>query len=360
MKILIVVYDFGGGVARVIANLRHEWAKLHDVTIALSYASHSSFQPEGRIVELKIPASDSSRLRKIYGAMTRSVRLMKLFRDERPDLIISFAENANFSAIIAAATTGYLDRLRVSVHGYFIEDSAFAFVYRALLPWMYRFPSRVIAVSKGLEGMLVSRGIPAGKILVCPNATPICKTDVRVTELESVSPLPNRYLLGVGRLSRRKRFERLLKAFSDLDREDHHLTILGEGEERLLLTDLARKLGIGERVHFPGFVADVDTWYRHAECFVLSSDGEGWPNVLMEAMANGCPVVSFDCECGPSEIIEDGKSGLLVEEGDVGGLTKAIARVLDDENLRRNLAIEGMERVKMFSIEEIATRWLRA
>lgn len=358
MKILIVVYDCGGGIARGIVNLRHEWAKLHDVTIALSYASHSTFRLEGRTVELKIPASDSSRLRKIYGAMTRSVRLMKLFRDERPNLIISFGENANFPAIIAAALTGYLDRLRVSVHGW-IEDSAFAFVYRALFPWMYRFPSRVITVSKGLERMLISRGVPAGKILVCPNAIPICKTDVRVTERESVSPLPNRYLLGVGRLSREKRFERLLKAFSDLDREYLHLTILGEGEEQLLLTDLARKLGIGERVHFPGFVADVDTWYRHAECFVLSSDTEGWPMVLMEAMENGCPVVSFDCE-GPPEILEDGKSGLLIKEGDVAGLTRAIARVLDSETLRRNLAIEGMKRVKMFSFEEIAARWLRA
>ena len=359
MKILIVVYDFGGGVARGIAHLRHEWAKLHDVTIALSYASHSSFRPEGRVVELKIPASDSSRLRKIYGAMTRCVRLMKLFRDECPDLIISVAENANFSAIIAAASTGCLDRLRVSVQGR-IEDSALAFVYRALFPWMYRFPSRVIASSKGLERMLISRGVPAKKILVCPNATPICKTNVSVTERESVAPLPNRYLLGVGRLARQKRFERLLKAFSDLDREDIHLTILGEGEKRRSLTDLARKLGIGERVHFPGFVADVDTWYRHAECFVLSSDNEGWPNVLMEAMANGCPAVSFDCDYGPSEIIEDGKSGLLVEEGDIAGLTRAIARVLDSETLRRNFAIEGMKRAKIFSIEEIATRWLRA
>ena len=359
MKILIVVYDCGGGIARGIVNLRHEWAKLHDVTIALSYASHSTFRLEGRTVELKIPASDSSRLRKIYGAMTRSVRLMKLFRDECPNLIISFGENANFSAIIAAASTGYLDRLRVSMQGR-IEDSAFAFVYRALLPWMYRFPSRVIAASKGLERMLISRGVPAGKILVCPNATPICKTDVRVTERESVSPLPNRYLLGAGRLARQKRFERLLKAFSDLDREDLHLAIIGEGEKRQLLTDLARKLGIGERVHFPGFVADVDTWYRHAECFVLSSDNEGWPNVLMEAMANGCPVVSFDCKYGPSEIIEDGKSGLLIKEGDVAGLTRAIARVLDSETLRRNLAIEGMKRVKKFNFEEIAARWLRA
>ena len=359
MKILIVVYDFGGGIARGIVNLRHEWAKLHDVTIALSYASHSTFQLEGRTVELKILASDSSRLRKIYGAMTRSVRLMKLFRAECPNLIISFGENANFSAIIAAASTGYLDRLRVSMQGR-IEDYALAFVYRALLPWMYRFPSRVIAASKGLERMLISRGVPAGKILVCPNATPICKTDVRVTERESVSPLPNRYLLGAGRLSRQKRFERLLKAFSDLDREDLHLAIIGEGEKRQLLTDLARKLNIGERVHFPGFVADVDTWYRHAECFVLSSDNEGWPNVLMEAMANGCPVVSFDCKYGPSEIIEDGKSGLLIKEGDGAGLTRAIARVLDSETLRRNLAIEGMKRVKMFNFEEIATRWLRA
>ena len=99
---------------------------------------------------------------------------------------------------------------------------------------------------------------------------------------------------------------------------------MGEGPERARLIGMALELGIEEYVHLPGFVTDVDTWYRHAECFVLSSRHEGWPMVLMEAMANGCPVVSFDCDYGPSEILEDGANGLLVPEGDVEGLAAAM------------------------------------
>ena len=80
----------------------------------------------------------------------------------------------------------------------------------------------------------------------------------------------------------------------------------------------------------------------------------------MEALANGCPVVSFDCDHGPSEILEDGKYGLLAPEGDVGALAEGIVRVLDDDALRRNLAAGGPERARTFSLEKIAPRWLEA
>ena len=79
----------------------------------------------------------------------------------------------------------------------------------------------------------------------------------------------------------------------------------------------------------------------------------------MEAMANGCPVISYDCKYGPEEIVEDGKSGLLVAQGDISGLAAEINRVIVDKALRRRLASEGVRRGKTFSAEDIAPQWLR-
>ena len=353
MKILVIIPTlWAGGAERVVSVLTKEWSKSHQVTLALFDASGRVYDCREQIVDLRVPPSDRP-LRKICNFAVRVMRLRALIKKESPDRVISFLETANFPTIAAAILAGYLNRLYVSVRG---NPASFPVVSRVLILWLYRFPSGVIACSEGIKRELESMRVHAKRISFIPN--PIVWMDKEVVEQKTASPLSNRFILGVGRLSWEKGFDRLLRAFRGLDRSDLHLVILGKGEEQLKLVNLARELEIEKYVHFPGHVRDVKTWYRHAACFVLSSHHEGWPNVLMEAMANGCPAISFDCKYGPSEIIQDGESGLLVSEGDVEGLTKAIARVLDDEALRRNLIAKGLNRVKLFDIREIATRWL--
>jgi glycosyltransferase involved in cell wall biosynthesis len=99
---------------------------------------------------------------------------------------------------------------------------------------------------------------------------------------------------------------------------------------------------------------------RAARCFVLSSRYEGWPNVVMEAMACECPVVAFDCPYGPSEIIEDGRSGVLVNPENVEALARAMDEVIGNKNTRARLARLGQERVAEFDSEVVARRWLES
>ena len=339
----------GGGAEHTASMLTKEWARYHDVALALFDPSDRVHNPGGRIVDLGAPTSNSF-WGKVRMTAVRTIRLMNLMCRERPDRIISFLESANFPAIASAALTGRLDRLYVSVHG---NPATFSFMFRVLIPWLYRGPAGVVAVSEGVKRGLESAGVPAAKITVIPN--PVAR---RNSQAVGRGPPPIRFILGVGRLDREKGFDRLLAAVHGLDRPDLHLIVLGKGGEHRALVELAHALGMEERVHFPGWVADVDAWYQNAECFVLSSRNEGWPHVLGEALANGCPAVSFDCCYGPREIIEDGESGLLVTEGDIEGLTKAIAQVLDDEALRRSLAANGKKRMRRLSIEELAARWL--
>ncbi len=366
MKILVVIANLrGGGAQRVVSLLSQEWAKSHGVTIALFDASGISYDHGGRIVDLcappDVPVDSDTFIRKIYKSAynigIHSALLLSLLRRERPDRIISFMESANIPATIASTLTGRLPHLTISVHNN--PAYIFSFQDRLLASLLYRLPSRVIAVSEGVKrGMASVCHLPLERIsfIFVPNSVAM------KTAQETTSPLPEcySYILGVGRLVPQKGFERLLQAFHRLNRPALHLAILGEGPERANLLRLARELGLEGRLHLPGHVAEVETWYRHAACFVLSSRYEGWPSVLGEALANGCPVVSFDCNYGPSEILEDGKYGLLAPEGDVEALAGAIVRVLDDDALQRDLAAKGSERAQMFGPEKIATRWLEA
>ena len=353
MNILVVIPTLqGGGAERVVSLLTQEWAKSHRVSIALFDASRIAYDYGGQIADLRTPGS-ANPLKKAYNGVARAARIMGLLRREQPDLVISFLEGANFPAIVAAALTGYLGRLSVSVRN---DPAHLPTIYQSLLPWLYRLPARVVAISEGVRQGLESMGVPGARMSFIPN--PVMVIDRQATANESVFPLPQPFVLGAGRLVQQKGFDRLLRAFVRLNQSKVHLVILGEGVERTSLLRMARELGIEECFHLPGRVTDIETWYSHAECFVLSSRFEGWGNVLIEAMANGCPVVSFDCNYGPSEILEGGTHGLLVPEGDIEGLAAAMGRVLSNEALRRDLAARGMERARMFDVKEIAARWL--
>ena len=351
MKILVVISGLPhGGAERVVSTLTHEWSRHHDVVVAVFRGDRTFYECGGRIINLRLP-STGSLLRRVHTAVwERSIHLARLFRSERPDWVVSFMENANLPSIVAAAITGFLSRLRVSVR---TNPSAIIWPLRSLIPSLYRLPDCVVAPSHGVKERLGSMGMPATNVLVIPN--PVASQAVAPPGVQS--PFSRSYVLGVGRLHPEKGFDRLVTAFADVKQTDLHLVLVGDGDDRRRLSCLACTSGIESRVHLPGAVSDVGPWYHHALCFVLSSRHEGFPNALIEAMANGCAVISFDCQYGPSEIVEDGRSGLLVAQDDIPALTEAISQVVSDSALRQKLSDEGKRRAARFSVEKIAPLW---
>jgi glycosyltransferase involved in cell wall biosynthesis len=164
-------------------------------------------------------------------------------------------------------------------------------------------------------------------------------------------------ILSVGRLSAEKDYPTLLRAFALLQNQvPARLILLGEGGQRAGLERLASELGIGATVSLPGFVRNPFAYMARARVFVLSSLFEGFGNVLVEALACGCQVVSTHCPGGPGEILDRGRYGRLVPVGDHAALARAIleaiAEPMDTEALRR--------RADDFSVERAARRHLDA
>jgi glycosyltransferase involved in cell wall biosynthesis len=205
----------------------------------------------------------------------------------------------------------------------------------------YPCADRIVTVSRDLaEDLAAFAAIPRERIL--PIYNPV--VDDRLQRAAAESPdhpwfrageVP--IVLGVGRLERRKGFATLIRAFARVRRlRPLRLVILGGGKtprgeaaDRAVLDALIRDLGVETDVSLPGFKPNPYAYMTRASVFVLASDYEGLPGVLIQAMACGCPVVSTDCPTGPREILEGGRFGPLVPVGDDQAMADAIARVLD-------------------------------
>jgi glycosyltransferase involved in cell wall biosynthesis len=152
-------------------------------------------------------------------------------------------------------------------------------------------------------------------------------------------------VLGAGRLTRQKRFDVLLHAFALVTRtRPARLLLLGEGEDRVELEALASSLGLSaDQYSFPGYVENPYAYMSRASLFVLSSDFEGLPSVLIEALATGCPVVSTDCPGGASEILRGGAVAPLVPVDDPPALAAAMLRLLEEPPDREPLRQRGLD-----------------
>jgi len=166
------------------------------------------------------------------------------------------------------------------------------------------------------------------------------------------------FIIAVGRLTKQKGYPYLLRAYSRICKEIYEkLIILGTGEDEEKLKSLVNELGIRDSVFFLGFQKNPYKFMKRASLFVSSSLWEGFPNVILEAKALGVPVISTDCHSGPSEIITNGKNGILVPPADEKALSEAMLNLLKNKNLRRRFSIKGKKRAEYFSIEKILPQY---
>ncbi len=316
----------GGGAERVTLNLiRGLLASGHQVDLVLASRSgpYLDLVPEGaRVVDLGN--------RRTLASLPALVRYL---RNQKPDGLLSAMNHSNIVAVWAAFLAGYRGPVLVAEHNELpaSDHSRWQRAFNAAIRFSYPRAKQVIAVSHGVKRSLVNHaGVPADRIEVIYN--PVIHADFSSQNRQLPPELQTRtkpVIVGVGRLTRQKNFVNLLQAFALLRaRLDARLLILGEGEDRPLLAELVARLGLADDVSMPGFVSNPYDFLAHADLFVLSSDWEGLPTVLIEALALGTRVVSTDCPSGPREILANGHYGALVPMGDSEALADAMVVAL--------------------------------
>lgn len=193
-----------------------------------------------------------------------------------------------------------------------------------------------------------------------PNITVIPNAAMHVGEKYADSSVKR--VIAVGRLDYQKGFDRLIKAWKVIQLsgrfKEWKLDIFGQGEWKDMLNRMIQEYDIADTVCIHKPTKEIGNEYAGSSMLVMSSNYEGFPMVMIEAMACGLPVVSYDFKCGPKDIIDNGRNGLLVREGDIDGLANAMMELMGDETLRQRMSVNAKKVVDTYSEENVMKQWL--
>ncbi len=338
--------------------LRHSIAECEefDVTLALLDDEPAAYAPPEWVSVRQFDC------RRSLGESVLAVR--RLYAEIRPDVSLSFLTRANVANVLnARAPCVISERSNTSAQ---FDNSLRGVASRALVRALYPRAARVIAVSEGVAGDLRDNfGVRPERVTAVAN--PVDVKAIKAWSLQSPAvAIDGPYILAAGRLVKSKNFDMLIRAFA-ASGSGHRLVIVGGGGEREALLQTAKACGVADRVLLPGFVENPYSLMRNAEVFVLSSNAEGFPNALVEAMAVGVPVIATNCASGPSEILAEAARetisdltfaahGVIVPPNSPHRMADAL-RAMEDAQCRRDYASRAAARAFAFSAEAAKDRY---
>jgi len=359
-RMLIIFQLAAGGAERVVSRMANYWAdtpnEVSVLTVESTRRDFYALDPRVERIALDLGQAPRSKAEASILHLRRLVALRRTLRKTRPDVAISFIDKMNLLTV--AATRG----LRMPV---IVSERTDPTSYRLHFPMgrgleaarrtLYRRASAVVVQTEGARGWALEF-LARERTHVIPNPIDVIDQHTGASsEIELKAPA----VISAGRMTPEKGFDLLLHAFARCStaHPDWTLVILGNGPQRESLVTLADRLGISERVVFPGLVSGTLALFSRAQLFVLPSRAEGFPNALLEAMACGVASVSFDCPSGPADMIEDGVNGLLVPPENIEALAASMGRLMSDEDERVRLGAAATKVLERFSLSRVMAMW---
>ncbi len=354
-KCLLLIPRMGnGGAERVMATIANNLCREHEVRIVTMTDDAESFYPLDGCVSIKglgRGVNRKNKITKLFTMATGGVRVFFALRREiktwKPDVVLSFLQSANAMAILSKML-GAKCRLVVSERCDPAERSR---LNRWFERRFYRKADVVVCQSRKVIDFFPEKH--RGNCVVIPN--PI-----------AADAIPPRYegerrktVVGVGRLDTQKNFKMLISAFSKLPEQfaDYTLEIYGGGWQEKELQAHVEALGLQGRAHLMGVKKGVMHYISDAALYVMSSDFEGFPNALVEAMATGLPVISTDFSTGVARDLIGEKNGIVIPVGDEAALVEAMTKMLSDESRWEDMSRANRELLETLSESRVMALW---
>ena len=360
-RLLFLIHSLSmGGAERVAVTLANYWAaKGYTVAVATLSSTSNDFYTLDPSVE-RIALNTAKPSPNILSALSNNFYTLRavrhLLKVWQPEITISLMSQAN--VYLALASWGMSGQKIGSEH---IHPPMLPLgrVWELLRHLAYGRLDHLVALTEPSATWLQQHtSVKHLSVIANPISWPLPTHPPLREPIKLLRP-ERKHLLAVGRLAEQKGFDLLLEAFAQITTTfpEWDLVIVGEGPMRESLQAQLEKNGLQNRVCLVGAVGNMAHWYEACDIYVMSSRFEGFGNTLVEAMAHGLAVVSFDCETGPRDIIRNGVDGLLVPNGDVPALINSLSQLMDNAELRYEFGLKATETREKFSIEKIAEKW---
>lgn len=334
-----------GGAERVISELAAYFAGFPDFEVTvICLIKEERFYRLPANVKLIEPDFDHRNYSRLVFTYKIYRYLRNYLKKNRPDAQLSFGGKYNSFVLLAAMGLGIdtfvSDRSRPTI--------SYGKVLDILNPIMYKKAKGIVAqTGRAKEEALKKTGHKNIRIIGNPIK--------QLTRQDGVAK--QKIVLNAGRFIKSKHQPLLAEYFAKVNDGTWKLVFLGNGEYFEATKQKVKDLGIEQYVEFPGTVTDIESYYSKAGIFAFTSTSEGFPNVLGEALTVPLASISFDCEAGPADLIEDGKNGFLVPMMDHEQYMAKLKRLMDDEQLRLDFEREAGQRIKKFSFEGIGRQY---